>query len=139
MCSSDLFWQQVQEVREAVGKELEQLRVAGGIGSSLDAEVDLYCGEEIFQRLERLDDELRFVLITSDARLVRDTAKTDDAVHYTLTSNDELWVAVMPSAYAKCSRCWHHREDVGSHTKHPELCGRCVENVEGAGEERRFA
>ncbi|HEC19704.1 MAG TPA: isoleucine--tRNA ligase, partial [Gammaproteobacteria bacterium] len=133
------FWAQVQEVREAVGKELEQLRVAGGIGSSLDAEVDLYCGEEIFQRLERLGDELRFVLITSDARLARDTAKTDDAVHYTLTSNDELWVAVMPSAHPKCARCWHHRADVGSNPKHPELCGRCVENVEGAGEERRFA
>jgi len=134
-----IFWQRVQEVREAVGKELEQLRVAGGIGSSLDAEVDLYCGEEIFQQLEQLSDELRFVLITSDVRLARDTVKTDDAVHYTLTSNDELWVAVMPSAHAKCSRCWHHREDVGSHAKHPELCGRCVENIEGAGEERRFA
>ncbi len=133
------FWAQVQEVREAVGKELEQLRVAGGIGSSLDAEVDLYCGEEIFQRLERLGDELRFVLITSDARLARDTAKTGDAVHYTLTSNDELWVAVMPSAHAKCTRCWHHRADVGSNPGHPELCGRCVENVEGAGEARRFA
>ncbi len=133
------FWQQMQEVREAVGKELEQLRVAGGIGSSLDAEVDLFCGAEIFQRLATLSDDLRFVLITSGARLARDTAKSDDAVHYTLTSNDELWVAVMPSAHAKCSRCWHHREDVGSHAGHPELCGRCVENVEGVGEQRRFA
>ncbi len=133
------FWAQVQEVREAVGKELEQLRVAGGIGSSLDAEVDLYCGEEIFQRLAHLGDELRFVLITSEARLARDTAKTDDAVHYTLTSNDELWVAVAPSAHAKCVRCWHHRADVGADPAHPELCGRCVENIEGAGEKRRFA
>ncbi len=133
------FWQQVQEVREAVGKELEQLRVAGGIGSSLDAEVDLFCGAEIFQRFAALGDDLRFVLITSGARLARDTVKSDDAVHYTLTSNDELWVAVVPSAHTKCSRCWHHREDVGSHAGHPELCGRCVENVEGAGEQRRFA
>jgi len=133
------FWRLVQEVREAVGKELEQLRVAGGIGSSLDAEVDLYCGEELYQQLERIGDELRFVLITSEARLARETASTDDAIHYTLTSNDELWVAVMPSAHAKCTRCWHHRADVGANPNHPELCGRCVENVEGAGEERRFA
>ncbi len=133
------FWQQIQEVREVVGKELEQLRVAGGIGSSLDAEVDLFCGAEIFQRLAALGDELRFVLITSEARLARDTAKGDDAVHATLGSHDELWVAVVPSAHAKCSRCWHHREDVGGHAGHPALCGRCVENVEGAGEQRRFA
>jgi isoleucyl-tRNA synthetase len=133
------FWQEVLEVREAVGKELENLRVAGGIGSSLDAEVDLYCGAEIYQRLMSLEDELRFVLITSYARVHRDTAKTDDAVHVTLENGDELWVAVAPSAHAKCTRCWHHREDVGAVSAHPELCGRCVDNVEGAGEQRRFA
>ena len=133
------FWQEVLEVREAVGKELENLRVAGGIGSSLDAEVDLYCGAEVYDRLLRLDDELRFVLLTSYARVHRDTEKTDDAIHYTLENGDELWIAVAPSAHAKCVRCWHHREDVGNNERHPELCGRCVENVEGDGEVRRFA
>ena len=133
------YWQQVLEVREAVGKELEQLRVAGGIGSSLDAEVDLYCGTELFARLEMLGDELRFVLLTSAARLWRDTEKSDVAVHYTLDNGDELWVAVAPSANAKCVRCWHHREDVGANGEHPGLCGRCVENVAGDGEVRRFA
>jgi isoleucyl-tRNA synthetase len=133
------FWQQVLEVREAVSKELEQLRVAGGIGSSLDAEVDLYCGSEIYQRLSLMEDELRFVLITSYARLHRDTGKTDDAMHYTLEGGDELWIAVSPTAHNKCVRCWHHREDVGANTDHPELCGRCVENVDGEGELRRFA
>ena len=133
------FWAQVQEVREVVGKELEALRVAGGIGSSLDAEVDLYCGEELYQQLERLGDELRFVLITSDARLARETAASDDAIHYTLSNNDEVWVAVMPSPHAKCVRCWHHRADVGANAEYPELCGRCVENVAGEGEQRRFA
>ncbi|HEC17797.1 MAG TPA: isoleucine--tRNA ligase [Gammaproteobacteria bacterium] len=133
------YWQEVLEVREAIGKELEALRVAGGIGSSLDAEVDLYCGAEIYDSLLKLDDELRFVLLTSYARVHRDTEKTDDTIHYTLENGDELWIAVAPSAYEKCVRCWHHREDVGSNPKHPELCGRCVENVEGDGEVRRFA
>jgi isoleucyl-tRNA synthetase len=134
-----VFWQQMLEVRESVGKELENLRVAGGIGSSLDAEVDLYCGAEIYARLMLLQDELRFVLLTSYARVHRDTEKTDDAVHVTLANGDELWVAVSPSAYNKCTRCWHHREDVGATSAHPELCGRCVSNVDGAGEQRRFA
>jgi len=77
------FWQQVLEVREAVSKELETLRVAGDIGSSLAAEVDLYCGGDIYDRLTSLDDELRFVLITSYARVYRkeerDAEKTDGA------------------------------------------------------------
>ena len=133
------YWQQVIEVRDAVNKELEALRIAGGIGSGLDAEVDLYCGREIHDRLARLEDELRFVLITSYARLHLVETPPPEGQHYTLSSNDEIWVAVAPSAWPKCVRCWHHREDVGRHPDHPELCGRCVENVEGPGEQRNYA
>ncbi|NIP73111.1 MAG: isoleucine--tRNA ligase [Gammaproteobacteria bacterium] len=133
------LWDQVIEVREAVAKELERLRVAGGIGAGLDAEVNLYCGEELYDRLLRLQDELRFVLIASYARVYRDYERSEHAVHFTLSGNDEAWVEVFPSAHAKCVRCWHHREDVGADGRHPELCGRCIENVEGAGETRRYA
>lgn len=132
------FWKLVMETREVVSKELEQLRVSGGIGSSLDAEVDLYCGQELFEQLSKLEDELRFNLICSYARVHRETEKNTDAIHYTLSTNDEVWVAVSPSDHEKCIRCWHHREDVGSHADHPELCGRCIENVDGDGEPRQF-
>ncbi|MDY6943114.1 MAG: isoleucine--tRNA ligase [Pseudomonadota bacterium] len=133
------FWDQLLEVRECVAKELEALRVAGGIGGGLEAEVDLYLGAEIHPKLAALGEELRFVFITSDARCHRDTARSDDAVHYTLHSGDELWIAVMPSDNGKCERCWHRRADVGRDGEHPSLCGRCVTNVAGKGEERRFA
>ncbi len=133
------FWDLVLETRQVVQKELERLRVAGGIGGSLDAEVDLYCGSELKAVLERLGEELRFVLITSDARVHGTTVVPDDAIHFTLPSGDELWVEVAPSPHPKCVRCWHHRADVGSDPEHPELCGRCVENVAGEGEQRRFA
>lgn len=133
------FWDQVLDVRQVVKKELEQLRVAGGIGGSLDAEVDLYCGSELKSQLEKLGDELRFVLITSAARVHGTTVVPDEAVHYTLESSDELWIAVAASEHAKCVRCWHHREDVGANVEHPELCGRCVDNVSGDGELRHFA
>ncbi len=132
-------WDRIIEVRDAVNKELEALRVAGGIGSSLDAEVDLHCGREILDLLETLGDELRFVLITSDVRLYLVDTPPPEAQHYTLSSNDEIWVAVAPSPHPKCIRCWHHRPDVGANPKHPELCGRCVENVEGPGETRQHA
>lgn len=133
------FWSEVLEVREAVKKELERLRVAGGIGGSLDAEVDLFCGRELHDRLAKLGDELRFVLITSYARVHNTTVVPEEAKHYALGNNDEVWVQVSASEHAKCVRCWHHREDVGANAEHPELCGRCVENVAGDGEQRRFA
>ena len=133
------FWEQVIEVRDVVNKELEALRVAGGIGSGLDAEVDLYCGRELYDQLSKLEDELRFALITSYARIYLAGSPPAEGQHYTLSNNDELWVAVTASSHAKCVRCWHHREDVGTHAGHPELCGRCVENVAANGEQRQFA
>ncbi|MGD8560663.1 MAG: isoleucine--tRNA ligase [Gammaproteobacteria bacterium] len=133
------FWQQVLEVREAVSKHLEALRVAGEIGASLDAEVDLFCGSELYQNLENIEDELRFVLITSYARIHRETERGDQGAHHTLSSGDELWISVKACGFEKCVRCWHRREDVGSHKDHPELCGRCVENVAGDGEQRHYA
>lgn len=133
------FWSQILELRQSVGKELEQLRAAGGIGSSLDAELDLYCGSELLDKLTQLEDELRFVFIASYARVHPDTQRSDDAVHYTLASGDELWVSVLASGHEKCVRCWHHREDVGGNKTHPELCGRCVENIDADGEVRKYA
>jgi len=134
------YWCEVMEVRDAVNRELEQLRNAGEIGANLQAEVVLYCGREIHDKLIKLGDELRFVLITSTAavNLVEDEPPAE-AAHYTLENGDEIWIAVSASAHQKCPRCWHYREDVGAHAEHPELCGRCVENVAGEGETRRFA
>jgi isoleucyl-tRNA synthetase len=131
------FWERIIAVRDAVSKELEKLRVAGGIGSSLDAEVDLYCEEAVYDLLSALRDELRFVLITSYARIHDASAKTGDAVEAAIPEG-RFWTAVAPSVHAKCIRCWHHRDDVGAEPDHPELCGRCVQNVAGAGETRRY-
>lgn len=134
------YWGEVMEVRDAVNRELEQLRNAGEIGANLQAEVTLYCGREIHDKLVQLGDELRFVLITSTAgvNLVTDEPPAE-AAHHTLENGDELWIAVAASSHEKCPRCWHYRDDVGGDAEHPELCGRCVENVAGEGEERRFA
>jgi isoleucyl-tRNA synthetase len=130
------FWDRVLAVREAVSKHLEKLRIAGGIGSSLDAEVDLYCEPALAKQLGTLEDELRFVLITSYARVRPASERPADTME---TEVKGLWVTVAPSDYRKCIRCWHHREDVGANSEHPEICGRCVENVVGSGETREFA
>jgi isoleucyl-tRNA synthetase len=130
------FWNEVTAVRQAVAKELEKLRVAGDIGSGLDAEVDLYGDDSWQERLRRLGDELRFVFITSYARVHGLDEKTSGAVE---TEIKGLYVRVAPSAHPKCIRCWHHREDVGANQEHPQICGRCVQNVAGSGETRSYA
>ncbi len=130
------FWDGVMTVREAVKKQLEKLRVAGGIGSSLDAEVELYCALALLERLQRLGGELHFLLITSAARLHPLAERRAEAVD---TEIDGLAVAVAPSAHTKCVRCWHHREDVGRDKAHPPLCGRCADNVAHGGERRLIA
>ena len=127
-------WERILEVRQAVGPELEKLRVAGGIGSSLDAEIDLYCGDALREQLAHFGEELRFVFIASYARVHPATEQPPDSVE---TEMKELRVKVSASAHAKCVRCWHHRADVGTHVQHPLLCGRCVENL-GPGEAREI-
>jgi len=130
------YWEQLIAVKTAVNKELETARNEGLIGSGLDAEIDLYCNDELKDQLNRLGDELRFVVITSKARVENFDSAPDQAAE---TEVPGLKIRVAKSEYQKCTRCWHHREDVGSMDQHPELCTRCVDNVDGSGEVRQFA
>ncbi len=118
-------WGDIRAVREQVNKKLEEQRATGAIGSALQAEVDVYAPKDIFELLARLGDDLRLVFITSRAN-----------VHL---CEGELEIKASPSAHAKCERCWHYREDVGSDAAHPTLCGRCVSNLFGGGEARHYA
>jgi isoleucyl-tRNA synthetase len=132
------FWEEVMELRALINRELEQLRKDKIIGANLQAEVTLYSTDSIGERLLKLEDELRFVMITSQARVINAAAPAG-AVEVTLNSGEKVAIVVAASSEQKCDRCWHYREDVGSHAAHPELCGRCVDNVDGAGEQRRYA
>jgi isoleucyl-tRNA synthetase len=132
----DDAWRRLIAVKAAVAKQLELMRKEGIIGSSLDAEVELYCDEGLLAVLRPLGDELRFALITSYASAASLADAPPQAMN---TEVAGLRVAAWASAHAKCVRCWHHRADVGSNAEHPELCGRCVDNVFGEGEARQFA
>jgi isoleucyl-tRNA synthetase len=130
------FWQRVMAVRGAVNKAMEEARAEGRLRGSLDAAVTLYCAPPLLETLRSLGDELRFVLITSTATLeALDTAGGD--VAETELAGLKLRIDVL--ADEKCERCWHRSADVGAIAAHPVLCGRCVENVDGDGELRRYA
>jgi isoleucyl-tRNA synthetase len=132
----EIDWDVFIALKTDVSRDLERLRAAGAIGAPLEAEVTVFAPASAAARLSALHDELRFVLITSQARVVETDAPEGSAV---ATSAEGVFVEVTPSGQPKCVRCWHRRADVGADPRHPELCTRCVANVEGPGEVRRFA
>jgi isoleucyl-tRNA synthetase len=120
-------WQLLRSLRGEVTKALEDARVANLIGSSLQAEVEIRTSGTRYEALASLGDELKYVLITSAATLVKVDSEADEGI------------TVAASTHQKCERCWHYRADVGAHADHPTLCGRCFGNLFGAGETRSAA
>jgi isoleucyl-tRNA synthetase len=125
------------ELRQAVSAALERCRSEGTIGGSLSAEVDIYCDEALRPVVEMDGDELRYLLITSDAR-VHAAADCPADAEQVEVEGGRLWLKVTASPHPKCQRCWHRRADIGTHSEHPALCGRCVSNIAGEGETREL-
>ncbi|MEW9798734.1 isoleucine--tRNA ligase [Alteromonas sp. CYL-A6] len=132
----DDFWHAVLDVKDAVNQAMEQSRKEGKLGGSLEAAISLYASDSLYATLAQLEDELRFVLITSAVSLHKADEAPADALE---TELEGLQLRVEKSQGSKCVRCWHHREDVGSDSTHPELCQRCITNVDGQGETRHYA
>ena len=120
-------WEAIIEVRGLAAKEIEVLRAAGQVGSSLQAELELHASGAKFDALNSLNEDLRFAMITSGAKV------------YKVVDEANEKILVKASAHTKCDRCWHYREDVGVNAEHPSICGRCVSNLFGQGEQRTYA
>ncbi len=132
-------WDRILEVRMHVARAVEVARNEQGLGGSLNAEIDLFADGPTADLLRRLGDELRFVLITSEARVLAAGDCPASLEPVRLDDDSTVSILVRKSEHAKCVRCWHRRPDVGAHEDHPELCGRCVDNVSGTGETRLYA
>ena len=132
---SEAEWQTLISVKSAVNKFIESARTAKTVGSNLSAKVDLWANDELKAVLDRLGDELRFVLITSQVNVnVFDEAQGE------ASDLDGLRVQVSAADGEKCARCWHVLPDVNTHHAHPGLCSRCIINLPtGQGEERKYA
>ncbi len=131
------FWADLLAIRGAVSKVLEGMRAGGAIGASLQAEVTVHADAALRARCAQVADELRFFFITSELAWA-DLADKPAAAVRGDAEGIEVWIVARASEAAKCVRCWHYRADVGTHPDDPELCGRCVANVEGEGETRRW-
>ena len=117
-------WARLREIREAVNKEIEALRAAGQVGSSLQAQVTLSAPPADLDILASLGADLKFVFISSAIEII---------------AGDDLSIRVSAAFGTKCERCWHYSEALGTDPAHPTLCGRCTSNLFGAGETRHFA
>ena len=136
---SSIDWNAVIALKTDVARELERLRAAGELGAPLEAAVDVYLDEAQHRRMAGVGDELRFVLITSQARIRPAAERPASAVAAESVAKEGAWISVSVLDAPKCARCWHRRADVGQDPKHPEICARCVTNLDGAGETRRYA
>ena len=117
-------WTRIREIRDAINKDIETLRADGKLGSSLQADVSLELEADEFELLSSLAADMKFVCITSAIKLIAASARK---------------ISVKPSINTKCERCWHYVDDVGSSSEHSTICGRCISNLYGAGETRKFA
>ena len=131
------FWADLRAIRDTASRVLEGMRKGGQLGAALEAKLVLHADETMRARLAESADELRFFFITSGLRLAPLTPRPDDAAQVEL-DGAEVWVAADVSDASKCVRCWHRRDDVGSHADHPGLCSRCIDNIQGSGEDRRW-
>ena len=130
------FWTDLLAVRGEVNRALEQARKEKSVGKALEAQVTLFATQELSDKLAKLGEELRFVLITSKVTLETVASAPENALE---TDIEGLWLTVAPAEGNKCDRCWHVTTDIGESEAHPELCGRCITNVDGDGEVRQFA
>jgi isoleucyl-tRNA synthetase len=133
---SAVNWPALIALKADAARELERLRTLGSLGSSMEADVTVFVPDALAAQFAPIGAELRFLLITGDAKIANSSALSATAVK---ASQEDVWIEVKPSGSPKCVRCYQLRADVGSDPKHPEICARCVLNVEGPGEERHFA
>ncbi|WP_432773454.1 isoleucine--tRNA ligase [Francisella salimarina] len=131
------FWAKIQEIRSEVNRILEIKRNEDVIKASLEAEIIIYADNDNYKLLEKLGNELRFLLISSKAGLRAIEERTNNSIESNITG---LNVEVNKIEEPKCERCWHRSATVGQNQEYQDICSRCIENITTEdGESREFA
>ena len=117
-------WSRLIEIKEEVNQSIEAARSQGDIKGSLDASINLCLDSEDFKLVNKFASELHFFFIVSEC---------------VISEGKSLKISVTKFEAVKCVRCWHRCISVGTDKNHNTLCVRCISNVYGSGEIRRYA
>tara|TARA_B100000965_G_scaffold89232_1_gene72484 strand:- start:479 stop:3250 length:2772 start_codon:yes stop_codon:yes gene_type:complete len=116
-------WNRIFEIKDAVNQSIEEMRSENKLKGSLDSIVNINANEEDLKVLKKLGNELHFLFISSEASVEK---------------SKSFKIKINSSKNPKCTRCWHRHASVGTSKEHPELCYRCIENIDDNGEQRSF-
>ena len=130
------IYDSLYSIKPFVSRMIEEARNDNKVGSSLECKLDLICNDKLYQNINNISDELKFVFIVSECTLR--LGNENDS--YSIDKNPyKLSISISKSQNNKCERCWHLNETVGTIEDHPTICRRCSDNVYGDGECRKFA
>ncbi|MXP56470.1 isoleucine--tRNA ligase [Pantoea sp. Mhis] len=134
---NDYFWDDLLKLRSEVNKIIEQARNNNYIRSSLEASVTLYVKQELLTKLQSIDNELCFILLTSNVHITDYSLATNKAQKSKILQG--LKIELHKAKGDKCPRCWHYKLDIADNPKNIPICKRCYTNVFDNGEFRKFA
>lgn len=143
-------WRDVLSLRSDVFKCIELARVHKAVGTSMQCAVLLHAADPalrtLIQSLQGDDrilsvpkltntvDDLRFIMMASQVRLVDNEEELLSACPYQVLRTDSATgatVGVHVTTGRKCERCWYYCDSVGEHPVHNDLCQRCAGLVHG--------
>ena len=114
------------QMRDFVLKALDAKRKAGDIGSGLEAKVVIKtASDRDYRYFDSLKDQLATLFIVSQVEIQRVTSVSGGLNEYFV----QTALDIEKADGIKCVRCWNWRMDVGRDAHHPELCARCVQQI----------
>ena len=122
-------WYQIRYIRSAVTSCLEIERNNKKIGSSLQADLDVYLKPERIASLDGVDP--KEIFIVSGCKIRNENEHVVGTNARTLSTVPDIAVEIKQASDsgAKCERCWQVLPEVGQHADHPDLCHRCHDAV----------
>ncbi|HSV96353.1 MAG TPA: isoleucine--tRNA ligase [Spirochaetota bacterium] len=112
------------DIKKDVLKSLETKRKEKTIGTSLEADIEIFVANEKTRQMITVmgDEARRFFQVAEVAVSAGKKAGMEDF--------DNSSILVAKSAGRKCVRCWNYSLKPGTDPAHPELCPRCTEIVQ---------
>ncbi|RLA90582.1 MAG: isoleucine--tRNA ligase [Deltaproteobacteria bacterium] len=110
-------WEKIIEIRDIVDIELEKARKDKKIGLSLDARVELYLPDKLYETFKDMEKDFKHIFIVSQVELKKGDKK------------GEIIAKVDKAQGEKCPRCWNYDPSVTISSYEPRICKRCEQEL----------